>query len=59
MARYSKVDSRTFQTEKEATAWTKKQKADRKAGGMNIKIETDYLEETGLWDGVVYLKVEV
>lgn len=59
MARYSKVDSKLFETEKAADAWLKKQKADRKAGGAAIKIETDYQEETGQWMGVIYMKVEV
>lgn len=59
MARYSKVDSKLFRTEKEAEAWLKKQKADRKAAGMSLKIETNFLEETGQWMGIIYMKVEV
>lgn len=56
--KYTLEDQKVFQKKGEAVKWTKKQKEKRGAAGTKYKIETNYLDNTGQWEGVVYRKME-
>ncbi len=56
MAQYQQFKRKTFDLEKDAITWAKKIK--KQNAGRPMKIDTNYLESTGKWEGVVLVKME-
>ena len=56
MAKYIQFKKRTFRLKKEARAWAEKQKEDSKLGGSMLKIETNYISSSGLWEAILFKK---
>ncbi len=56
--KYNVFKKKSFPLRKEASAWTKKMKEEYKAGGIDLKIETNYLPDEKLWQGVILIKSE-
>lgn len=56
MAKYIQFKKRTFRLKKEARAWAEKQKEDSKLGGSMLKIETNYVPSSGMWEAILFKK---
>lgn len=58
MLKYTLVDQRVFPKQGEAEKWIKEEKMKRGAAGSKYKIETNYLEGTNQWEGLIFMKME-
>lgn len=57
MAKYQQFKKKTFDLEKDAIAWAKKVK--KQNPGRPMKIDTNYLADSGKWEGLVLVKMDV
>jgi len=56
MAKYIQFKKRVFRLKKEARAWAEKQKEDSKLGDLALKIETNYIPSSGMWEAILFKK---
>ena len=54
MTSYQTFKRKTFDYEKDALAWAKKIK--KQNTGRVMKIDTNYLQDSGKWEGLVLVK---
>lgn len=58
LANYVEFKTKDFKLKSEARAWAEGIKADYKAAGIQLKIETNYLPAENRWEGVVLRKMD-
>lgn len=56
--RWTAIDKRVFQLQKDAVKWAKEKKKQHKDVN-GVRIDTNFLEELNQWESVIYIKVEV
>lgn len=56
MAKYIEFKTKKFKLKKDARAWAEKIKKDNAGSGSTMKIETNYINATEEWEGIVLRK---
>lgn len=58
MANYTEFKKKDFKLKSEARKWVEEMKKDYKAGGIQLKIEVNFLPAENRWEGVVLRKMD-